>query len=273
MNRKRIQTNQSYVRYVYGNTHQYAKHPQNGSVFATSSTVLSLGFKVHILEPDVPQALDEKALIALGQILRQPGLGQIRGSRPGVLELVRRLLVHVQKHMRDIPQVDDIPENAAGLLPPVVEDFSAARETVDPVLEHLANGRYGHVFPKESDASGPGETIEQILGRGLGLVSLIEAGFKLNGDRDNHTRQLPDIEWKGGIPVAPESAEFVSYGRSNHALRELTILGVGGESIEPGHGIVCGPDGAFSGQGNGKVRDMERRAASEVKDLHRIETV
>lgn len=155
--------------------------------------------------------------------------------------------------MRDIPQVDDIPKDAAGPLPPFIEDFSAARVTVDPVLQHLANGGDGHVFPKECDASGPGETIEQVSGLGLGLVSLIEAGFKLNGDRDNHTRQLPDIEWEGGIPVAPESAEFVSYGRPNQALRELTILGVGGEGVEPGQGIVREPDGAFSGQGNGEV--------------------
>ena len=175
--------------------------------------------------------------------------------------------------MRDIPQVNNIPENTVGPLPPFVEDFSAVRVAVDPVLQHLTNGGCGHVFPKECDASGPGETIEQIPGLSLGLVSLIEAGFELNGHRDDHTGQLPDIERKGGIPVAPESAEFVSYGRSNQALWKLSILGVGGESVEPGHGIVCEPDGDFSGQGDGEVRDMKRRATAEVKDLHGIKTV
>ena len=103
-------------------------------MFATSLAITLPGFKVHILEPDVLHGPDEKTLIIPRQVLRQPRLGRISSPRPGVLELVRWLFIHIQEHMRDIPHVDDVLENATGSLPPIVEDFGAVRVTVDPVL-------------------------------------------------------------------------------------------------------------------------------------------
>ena len=67
--------------------------------------------------------------------------------------------------------------------------------------------------------------------------------------------------------------EFVDDRRSDQALRELTILGVGGKGTEPGRGVTCGPDGGFGGEGNGEVGDMESWATAEVQDLHGIETI
>ena len=238
-----------------------------------SSTLVLPGFKIHILEPELPHGPDEKTLIVPGQVLRQPCLGRVSGPRPGVLELVRRLLIHIQEHMRDIPHVDDVIENATDTLPPFVEDFSAVRVTVNPILQHLADGGCGHVQSKECDPGRPRKTIEQAPGSCLGLVSLVEAGFEFDSDRDHHTCQLPDIEWERCVPVSLKGTEFVGDGRSDQTLRELTILGVGGESVEPGRSVIREPDGSFNGEGDGEVGDVESWATAEVKDLHGIETV
>jgi hypothetical protein len=104
-------------------------------------------------------------------------------------------------------------------------------------------------------------------------VSLVEAGFEFDSDRDYRTRQLPDIKWERCIRVFLKGAEFVGDGRSDQALRELTILGVGGENVEPSRGVICEPDRGFNGEGDGEVGDVESWATAEVKDLQGIETV
>ena len=104
-------------------------------------------------------------------------------------------------------------------------------------------------------------------------MSLVEAGFELDSDCDRHTRQLPDIERERGFPESLKSTEFVGDGCSDQALRELTILGVGCENVEPGRGVVCEPDGGFNGEWNREVGNVESWATTEVKDLHGIETV
>ena len=104
-------------------------------------------------------------------------------------------------------------------------------------------------------------------------MSLVEAGFEFDRDRDHHARQLPDIEWERCVPVSLKGTEFVGDRRSDQALRKLTILGIGGESAEPGRGVICKPDGGFNGEGNGEVGDVESWTTAEIKDLHGIETV
>ena len=75
--------------------------------------------------------------------------------------------------MRDIPQVDDVIERGFFPLPAFVEDLCAVRVTLDPVLQHRADDGCGYVLPEEGDPGGPGKTVEQVPGLGLGLVSLI----------------------------------------------------------------------------------------------------
>ena len=109
---------------------------KNTSVSASSiisSTVGLLRFVIHILEPDVPHVPQETALVPLRQILPQPRLDRVRGPCPGVLELVRRLLVHVQEDMGDVPQVNDILERAIDPIPSVVDDFGAIGEALNPI--------------------------------------------------------------------------------------------------------------------------------------------
>ena len=86
--------------------------------------------------------------------------------------------------------------------------------------------RCGHVLPEERDSVGPRETIEQVPGPGLGPVSLVQAGFEFDDDRNHRAFQLPDIERERCIPISLKSTEFVGDGPSDQALRELTILGV-----------------------------------------------
>ena len=103
-------------------------------------------------------------------------------------------------------------------------------------------------------------------------MSLVQAGFEFDRDRDHHACQLPDSKWERTIPVSLKGMEFIGEGCSDQALRELTILRAGGESTEPGRGIICEPDGGFGGDGN-RERGVESRATTKVKDLQGVETV
>ena len=169
--------------------------------------------------------------------------------------------------------MDDIVERAVHPLPPFVEDLGAVRVTVKPVLQHLADDGRGYVLPEERDPGGSGETFKQVPGLGLGFVSLIQTGFEFDGDRDGHTRQLPDSKWEGSTAVSLEGTELVDDRGSGQALRELTILGLGGKSVEPGHGVICEPDGSLGGEGNGEVGDVVSGATAKVKHLHSVEAV
>jgi len=169
--------------------------------------------------------------------------------------------------------VDDIIESGIDPLPSFVEDLRTVRETVDPVLQHPAGDGRGHVLPEECDPGGPRKILEQVPGLGLGSVSLVQAGFKFDSDCDSHTRQLPNGKRERCVAVSLKGTEFFGNGRSDQALRELTILGLGGKGVEPGTGVVCKPDGGFGGEGNGEVRDVESWAPAKVKNLHAVETI